>query len=89
MQQSTQSPPPQAPPRSDSPIVVQVVKQPPVAPEIGMADVVLGAVGLTGAIILAALLTGLIAGVLIIAFKRWRERLSGDGSDHTSARLRI
>lgn len=55
------------------PIVVDVVKQPPVAPEITMGDVVLGAVGLTGVIILCALAAGAIAGAIFIWVKRARE----------------
>jgi hypothetical protein len=55
------------------PIVVDVVKQPPVAPEITMGDVVLGAIGLTGVIILCALVVGLLVGAVFIAIKRRRE----------------
>ncbi len=77
MKQTAQPPAPPAQP--GKPIVVQVVKQPPVAREIGMGDVVLGAVGLTGAIILAAIIAGLIAGVAIIGFRHWRERQRDDG----------
>ena len=40
-------------------IVVDVIKQPPITRELGMADVVLGAVGLTGAIMIGAVVTGL------------------------------
>ena len=39
-------------------IVVDVIRQPPVTRELGMGDVVLGAVGLTGAIMIGALVTG-------------------------------
>lgn len=56
------------------PIVVDVSKQPPITPEIGMADVVLGALGLTGVIMLAALVAGLIAGGFFILHKRKRDR---------------
>jgi len=81
-----QSAQPSTPPaQPGQPIIVDVGKQPPVAREIGMGDVVLGAVGLTGAIILAALLAGLLAGGLIIGFKQWRERRRGDDGP---ARLR-
>lgn len=77
MQQTTQ--PATPPPSGGTPIVIDVVKQPPVAREIGMGDVVLGALGLTGAIILAAILAGLVSGAVIIGVKRWRERVRGDG----------
>ena len=49
-----------------------VIKQPPVAPEITMGDVVIGAVGLTGAIMILALLAGLLVGGVIIWLKRRR-----------------
>ncbi len=80
-----QSTPPSLRAEPRQPIIVEVGKQPPVAREIGMGDVVLGAVGLTGAIILAALLAGLVAGAVIIGFTRWREQRRGD---HGSVRLR-
>ncbi len=53
-----------------------------------MGDVVLGAVGLTGAIIVAALLAGLLAGAIIIGYKKWREGRRGDDDGDTPARLR-
>lgn len=55
------------------PIVVDVVKQPPITPEIGMGDVVLGAVGLTGALMIGALVTGLLSGAVLVWFKKARE----------------
>jgi hypothetical protein len=56
-----------------APIVVDVVKQPPVAQEITMGDVVLGAVGLTGVIMILALTVGLVVGAVFIILKRRRE----------------
>jgi hypothetical protein len=53
-----------------APIVVDVIKQPPVAKEITMGDVVLGAVGLTGVIMLLALTVGLLAGAVFIYLRR-------------------
>jgi hypothetical protein len=70
------------------PIVVQVVKQPPITPEIGMADVVLGAVGLTGAIMIAAAVVGLVVGALFILYKRSQDA-SAPPTDPGHARLRI
>jgi hypothetical protein len=71
-----------------NPIVVEVVKQPPVTPEITMGEVILGAVGLTGAIMLAAALVGLLAGALVIWFKRRRDA-KAPPTDPGHARLRI
>jgi hypothetical protein len=55
-----------------APIVVDVIKQPPVEPEITMGDVVLNAVGLTGTIMILALLAGLLMGAVFI-WRRQRE----------------
>ncbi len=57
-------------------IVVDVIKQPPVTRELGMADVVLGAVGLTGAIMIGAVVTGLVIGIAVVGTKMVRERRS-------------
>lgn len=70
------------------PIVVDVVKQPPVSPEITMADVVVSAVGLTGIIMLLALLAGLVVGGTIIFLKR-RQDAAAPPTDPGHARLRI
>jgi uncharacterized iron-regulated membrane protein len=70
------------------PIVVDVVKQPPVAPEITMGDVVLGAIGLTGVIILCALAAGLIVGGIFIWIRRRRDA-AAPPTDPGHSRLRI
>ena len=70
------------------PIVVDVVKQPPITPEISMADVVLNAVGLTGVIMILALLAGLLVGAGFIWFRRTRDA-SAPPTDPGHARLRI
>jgi hypothetical protein len=62
----------------DKPIVVDVIKQPPITQEITMADVVVGAVGLTGVIMICALLAGLIAGGIFIWMRKVRERQSSE-----------
>jgi hypothetical protein len=59
------------------PIIVQVVQQP--VRSTTVADVLLGAIGLTGVLVLAALLLGAILGGALIGFKRWRERLGTGG----------
>jgi hypothetical protein len=55
-------------------IIVEVFKQPPITPELGMADVVLGAVSLTGAIMAGALGTGLTIGIVVVVIKMIRAR---------------
>jgi hypothetical protein len=71
----------------DKPIIVDVVKQPPITPEIGMADVVLSAVGLTGAIMVAAAIAGLLVGGGFIWFRRRQDAAAGP-TDPGHARLR-
>lgn len=55
-------------------IVVDVVKQPPITREIGMGDVVLGAVGLTGTIMIGAIVAGLVMGLVVVLVKIRRAR---------------
>ncbi len=55
-----------------TPIIVQVVDQPVESTTIG--DVIIGALGLTGALVLAAILMGGVLGGLLIAFKKLRAR---------------
>ncbi len=55
-------------------IVVDVIKQPPITRELEMGDVVLGAVGLTGAIMIGALVTGLVIGIAVVGTKMMRDR---------------
>jgi hypothetical protein len=54
-----------------TPTIVQVVKDPP-AQQISMIDVAVGAFGLTGVIMVAALAAGLIAGALIVWYRMRR-----------------
>jgi hypothetical protein len=53
------------------PIVVQVVNPEPVESTTA-ADILIGAIGLTGVLLLVALVLGAILGGLLIAFKRLR-----------------
>ena len=70
------------------PIVIDVVRQPPVTPAITYADVILGAVGIAGVIMILAALAGLLVGGLIIYFKK---RAEANSAPHETghARLRI
>lgn len=71
-----------------SPIVVEVVKQPPITEEITMADVLVSAVGLTGAIMLLALAVGLLVGAVFIFIRRSRDA-AAPPTDPGHARLRL
>jgi hypothetical protein len=54
------------------PIVVRVVE--PAVESTTVADILIGALGLTGALLLAALALGAILGGILIGVKRFRER---------------
>jgi hypothetical protein len=56
------------------PIVVQVVRDEPVESTTA-ADVLIGAIGLTGVLLLVALVLGALLGALLIGFKRLRAKL--------------
>jgi hypothetical protein len=59
------------PPQPFTPTIVQIVPEKK-APELSMIDVALAAFGLTGAIMVAAVVAGLTAGVLFIWFRKRR-----------------
>jgi hypothetical protein len=61
-------PPP--PPEPITPAIIELVQEP--SSSISMIEVALAAFGLTGAIMLLALLAGLVAGAAIIWFRRQR-----------------
>jgi hypothetical protein len=69
------------------PIVVEVVKQPPVTPEISYGSVLLSAVGVVGVVVLAGIIVGLIVGGVIIWRKKRRE--ATEPVDHTHTKLRL
>ena len=55
-----------------NPIVVRVVEQP--VEETGVADILIGAMGLTGVMLLAALVLGAVLGGILIGIKRLRAK---------------
>ena len=59
-----------------NPIIVQVVQQP--VESTGLADVLIGAIGLTGALVLLAVLLGGAFGGLLIGIKLLRRRANLD-----------
>jgi hypothetical protein len=54
------------------PVMIQIVEQP--VDSTTVADVLIGAIGLTGALILGALVLGLLFGAALIGVKKLRER---------------
>jgi hypothetical protein len=70
-----------------TPVIVKVVPAP--TPEVGVVDILVGSLGLTGLIVVASLLVGLVVGGALIAYSRWRiNRRAGNGdSDATTLDL--
>ena len=64
------------------PIVVDVVKQPPVTPDISVNSV-LSIFALAGVVVLAAAISSLVVAGLIVLVKRWREASAPSGPTHT------
>jgi hypothetical protein len=61
-----------------NPIIVQVVQQP--VESTSLADVLIGAIGLTGALVLLAVLLGGAFGGLLIGVKLLRRRMNLDAA---------
>lgn len=59
-----------------NPVVVRVVEAP--TRETSVADVLMGAVGFVGFMLISSLLAGLVAGALFIGIRKLRARLSGE-----------
>ena len=70
-----------------TPIIVKVVSDP--TPQVTVVDVLVDALGLTGVIVAGSFVLGVVVGILLIAYSRWKVARSGeDGStDHTSLDL--
>ena len=70
-----------------SPILVRVVG--PATDELTLGDVIIGALGLTGAITLGALILGVILGALFILYRRRHphNHFNGESSDELSLHL--
>ena len=65
-----------------NPIVVRVVEEP--VETTGISDILIGALGLTGVMLLAALVFGLRLGGILIAIKRIRARYDLDAPPETN-----
>ncbi len=65
-----------------NPIVVEVIRQPPITPEISYGSVLASAIGLVGVISLAAITVGLVIGGGIVWFKKRHPSASPSESTH-------
>jgi hypothetical protein len=66
-------------PQQPTPIMVHVAQQPVESPTV--ADVLIGSIGLTGVLVLIAVLLGGLLGGILIKVKQLRARQSGADSD--------
>ena len=62
-----------------TPVMIRVV--PPPTEDVSVVSVLVDALGLVGLITIGALVTGLVFGVGLIWYKRWRERVAPDRAD--------
>jgi hypothetical protein len=76
-----------APSPAPGPIIIETVRQPPITREITMGDVVVGAVGFIGVVMIAAASAGVLVGLVVVLLKRSRDRAAGP-TDPGHARLR-
>ena len=72
--------------QSAQPIIVKVIEEP--VKSTGVGDVILGALGITGVLVLAALLLGALLGGLLIWIKKVRAKYNLEPvSDHDALRV--
>lgn len=72
--------------QSTQPIVVRVIEEP--VKSTGVGDIILGALGITGVLLLAALLLGALLGGLLIWIKKVRAKYRVETvSDHDALRV--
>ena len=70
-----------------NPIVVEMVKQPPITPEISYGSVLASALGVVGVVFIAGIIVGIVVGATIVWRKRQRE--ATDPVDHSHVTLHI
>jgi hypothetical protein len=72
--------------QSTEPIVVRVLDEP--VKSTGVGDIIVGALGITGVLLVAALLLGALLGALLIWIKKVRARYDLESvSDHDALRV--
>ena len=72
-------------PQPITPTIIKVVPTP--TPEVGVVDIVVGSLGLTGLIAVASIVVGLLVGGLLIAYSRRRLDRRPDGETSSATRL--
>jgi len=72
-------------PQPLTPIIIKVVPAP--TPEVGVGDILLGSLGLTGVIVVLSFMIGVVLGGLLIAYSRRRANRRRDNDDSDATRL--
>lgn len=72
-------------PQPVTPVIIKVVPAP--TPEVGVVDILVGSLGLTGLIVAASLVLGLVVGGGLIVYSRWRITNRPDNEETGATRL--
>jgi len=72
-------------PQPVTPVIIKVVPAP--TPEVGVVDILVGSLGLTGLIVVASLVLGLVVGGGLIVYSRWRITNRPDNEETGATRL--
>ncbi len=70
-----------------TPVIIKVV--PPATPEVGVVDVIMSSLGLTGVILIGSLLLGGLLGLFFIWISRRREARGDDGDPRAAIELKL
>ncbi|MCX6551641.1 MAG: hypothetical protein NTY02_11680 [Acidobacteria bacterium] len=72
-------------PQSVTPVIIKVV--PPDTAEVSIVDVLVNSFGLIGLIVIASVLLGVVVGILLIGYSRWRANREGAAAGSENTRL--
>lgn len=72
-------------PQPVTPVIIKVVPAP--TPEVGVVDILVGSLGLTGLIVVASVVFGLVVGGGLILYSRWRIANRPDNEETGATRL--
>ncbi|MPY87239.1 MAG: hypothetical protein GEU99_04895 [Luteitalea sp.] len=71
------------------PVTPTLVREVPPVTQTGVAEVLVGSVGLAGVLVLAALIGGALVGLVVVTVKRWRDRHRRRGPESEFVQLKL